>query len=148
MATEKSSIDIFMSIKPEHMSNIASGTKNHEYRSYLLPSDVRRIWFYTTKPIQRVEHVAYISQGKVPGQVPEDGGIGNAEFNAGMKKSNYAYEILKLWKLEQSVSLEHGIKLGFFKGAPQKYCWVPLSVLEAYPLLQQPVLFDRPRERE
>jgi predicted transcriptional regulator len=145
---EKSSIDIFMSIKPEHMSNIVSGTKNHEYRSYLLPSDVSRIWFYTTTPIKRIEHVAFISRGKVPGQVPEDGGIGNADFNAGMKKSNYGYEILKLWKLEQPVSLEQAIMFGFFKGAPRKYCWVPLSVLVGYPLDQQPVLFDRPRERE
>lgn len=43
--------DIFMSIKPEHMHNIATGVKNHEYRRYLLPSSVRRIWFYKSSPV-------------------------------------------------------------------------------------------------
>jgi hypothetical protein len=109
---------------------------------------VQRIWIYTTAPIKRIEHVAYISRGKVPGQVPEDGGIGNAEFNAGMEKSKYAYEILKLWKLEHPISLEQAIKFGCFKAAPQKYCWVSSGVLLAYPLLHQPVLFDSPRQRE
>ncbi|KAJ5769917.1 uncharacterized protein N7511_001968 [Penicillium nucicola] len=145
---EKSCMDVFMSIKPEHMNNIVSLTKNHEYRSYLLPSDVQRIWFYTTKPIQRIEYVVYISRGKVPGQVPEDGGIGNAEFNAGMKNSNYAYEILKIWKLEQPVDLEQAIKFGFFKGPPQKYTWVSEGVLMAFPLFRQPVLFDSPNQRQ
>ncbi|KAJ5318635.1 hypothetical protein N7476_005055 [Penicillium atrosanguineum] len=82
----KSSSDIFMSIKPEHMRNIASGAKNHEYRGYLLPSSVRRIWFYTTAPVKRLEYVARISAGKPPGTVPNDGGIGNADFNDGKKK--------------------------------------------------------------
>jgi predicted transcriptional regulator len=145
---EKSCRDVFMSIKPEHISNIVSGTKNHEYRSYPLPSDVSRIWFYTITPIRQIEHVAYISRGKVPGQVAEDGGIGNADFNAGMKNSNYGYEILKLWKLKQPVSLEQAIRFGFFKCAPQKYTWVPVSVLLGYPLDKQPVLFDKPKVRE
>lgn len=88
--------DIFMSIKPEHISNIAICAKNHEYRRYLLPSSVRRIWFYTTAPISRIEYVARISHGKLPGEVPEDGGIGNEDFNAGKKVSKYGYEILDL----------------------------------------------------
>ena len=133
----KSSSDIFMSIKPEHMRNIASGVKNHEYRGYLLPSSVRRIWFYTTAPVKQIEYVARISPGKVPGQVPEDGGIGNADFNAGRKQSKYGYEILQLWRLRQPISLEQAIATGSLKGAPQKYCWVPDSLLQSYPLDQQ-----------
>lgn len=56
--------DIFMSIKPERITNIAVGAKNHEYRRYLFPSSIRRIWFYTTAPVSQIEHVTCISHGK------------------------------------------------------------------------------------
>ncbi|OXV10758.1 hypothetical protein Egran_01483 [Elaphomyces granulatus] len=133
--------DIFMSIKPEHMANIATRLKNHEYRRYLLPSSVRRIWFYTSAPASSIHYVARISAGKVPGQVPEDGGIGNEDFNAGKKVSKYGYEILELWKLVQPISLHQARSRGYLKGAPQKYCWLPNTVLESYPLEKQDNIF-------
>lgn len=133
----KSSTDILMSIKPDHMGNIASGAKNHEYRGYLLPQRVRRIWFYTTVPIKQIVYVARISPGKIPGEVPENGGIGNEDFNAGRKKSKYGYEIIKLWRLKEPISLEKAKLEGFLKGPPQKYCWALLSLLRRYPLDQQ-----------
>jgi len=138
----KSTTDIFMSIKPEHIQNIASRSKNHEYRSYLLPQSIRQIWFYTSSPVQCIEYVARISQSKRPGEVPDDGGIGNAEFNAGLKNSNYGYEILSLWKFKEPVSLKQAIKEGFLKGPPQKYCWVSLEFLEKCPLEQLDQLFS------
>ncbi|KAF3390943.1 hypothetical protein DPV78_010924 [Talaromyces pinophilus] len=142
--------DIFMSIKPEHINNIATCAKNHEYRRYILPSSVRRIWFYTTAPFSRVEYVARISRGKVPGEVPENGGIGNADFNAGRKLSKYGYEILDLWKLKEPITLKQAISKGYMKGPPQKYCWVPGSLLEGCPLDRQDHLIstldNRPAE--
>ncbi|EDN07047.1 hypothetical protein I7I51_03690 [Histoplasma capsulatum] len=139
--------DIFMSIKPEHIDNIATRAKNHEYRRYLLPSSVRRIWFYTTRPVSRIEYVAHISRGKVPGEVPEDGGIGNADFNAGKKISKYAYEILDLWRLKQPISLKLAISRGLLKGPPQKYCWVPLSLLDNCPMdAQDHIIARAPQE--
>jgi hypothetical protein len=130
-----------MSIKPEHMTNIAARLKNHEYRSYLLPSSVRRIWFYTSAPVSSIHYVARISAGKVPGQVPEDGGIGNEDFNAGNKVSKYGYEILELWKLVQPISLQQAKLRGYLKGPPQKYCWLPIAVLESSPLEKQDNIF-------
>ncbi|KAB8070202.1 hypothetical protein BDV29DRAFT_160707 [Aspergillus leporis] len=119
--------DILMSIRPEHMNNIAAKSKNHEYRRYLLPSTVRHIWLYTTAPISRIEYVARVSHGKTPGEVPEDGGIGNADFNAGKKVSKYAYEILDLWRLNEPISLKHAIAKGFLKGPPQKSSFFKVS---------------------
>ena len=140
--------DIFMSIKPEHLHNIATGVKNHEYRRYLLPSSVRRIWFYTSAPLSRIEYVARISHGKVPGEVPENGGIVNEDFNAGEKVSKYGYEILDLWKLRDAISLKSAISKGFLKGAPQKYCWVPVALLESCPLDRQDhIISSVPEER-
>ena len=129
--------NIFMSIKPEHMSNIASGAKNHEYRRYLLPSAVTHIWFYTSAPVSAVQYVARISHGKAPGEVPEDGGLGNADFNAGKKESKFGYEILALWKLGQPITLRRAIERGFLKGAPQKYTFVSKQMCAEWELGKQ-----------
>jgi predicted transcriptional regulator len=143
MQVTKSTSDIFMSIKPEHMQNIASRSKNHEYRSYLLSSSIQHIWFYTSSPTKQIQYVARISPGKEPGEVPDDGGTGNADFNAGMKSSKYGYEILALWRLNTPVSLERAVAEGFLKGAPQKYCWVSVDFLVKYPLERQVLLFPK-----
>ncbi|KAJ5131345.1 uncharacterized protein N7515_007384 [Penicillium bovifimosum] len=142
-ALTKSTLDIFMSIKPEHMQNIVSRSKNHEYRSYLLSPSIKYIWFYTSSPTKEIQYVARISPGKDPGEVPEDGGIGNADFNAGMKSSKYGYEILALWRLNVPVGLERAIAEGYLKGAPQKYCWVAWDFLLEYPLDRQVLLFKK-----
>jgi hypothetical protein len=139
--TQTSHSDIFMSIKPEHISNIASRLKNHEYRKYRLPSSVRHIWFYTSAPISSLQYIARISNAKTPGQVPEDGGIGNEDFNAGKKESNFGYEILALWKLEPPISLQQAKVMGYLKGPPQKYCWVPRAFIETFPLGEQNSVF-------
>lgn len=116
--------NILMSIKPDHMANIASGVKNHEYRRYLLPPSIQYIWFYTSAPISAIQYVARISSGKVPGEVPEDGGLGNMEFNTGKKQSKYGYRILALWELAQSITLCQAVSKGYLKGPPQKYTYV------------------------
>ena len=129
--------DIFMSIKPEHMANIASGAKNHEYRVYLLPSSVSYIWFYTSAPISAIQYVARISRSKTPGEVPEDGGLGNADFNAGKKVSKFGYEILALWKLGQPITLSQARSRGILKGPPQKYNYVSKKVCGEWELEKQ-----------
>ncbi|KAJ5894529.1 hypothetical protein N7495_006220 [Penicillium taxi] len=143
----KSTSDIFMSIKPEHMKNIASGAKNHEYRGYLLPSKVHRIWFYTTAPVKRLEYVARISAGKTPGKVPENGGIGNVDFNAGLKESKFGYEIIELWSLKNPISLQQAISTKILKGPPQKYCWVPASLIRSLPLNTQHQIISKRNEQ-
>jgi len=130
-----------MSIKPEHIINIAARLKNHEYRRYLLPATVHRIWFYTSAPVSAIHYVACISAGKVPGQVPEDGGIGNEDFNAGKKLSKYGYEIQELWKLKQPISLQQAKLRGYLKGPPQKYCYVPQALLETCRMEKQNNVF-------
>lgn len=119
--------DILMSIKPEHISNIASRHKTHEFRNYLLPASVQRIWFYTSAPNQRVQYVAEIGGGKTPGEIDAaDTGIGNDDFNKGLE-SKYGYEILHLYELVDPVvglSLAMLVEKGFAKGPPQKYQWV------------------------
>lgn len=135
--------DIFMSIKPEHMANIASGAKNHEYRRYLLPSSIHYIWFYASAPISAIQYVARISRGKAPGEVPEDGGLGNMDFNAGKKQSKFGYEILALWKLGEPITLRQAISRGFLKGPPQKYTFVSKQVCGEWELERQTRVIER-----
>jgi predicted transcriptional regulator len=37
--------DILISIKPMYMGYIIDRTKNHEFRKYLIPNHVRRMWY-------------------------------------------------------------------------------------------------------
>jgi hypothetical protein len=56
----------------------------------------------------RVRYIATIPPNirHQPGAVPEEPvGIGNADFNAGLKKSKFGYPILQLYKLDQPVKL-------------------------------------------
>ncbi|KAJ8130203.1 hypothetical protein O1611_g3428 [Lasiodiplodia mahajangana] len=102
--------DVLLAIKPEHLGNIAGQRKNHEYRKYRLPNGVERLWFYETADgggRGAITHIAVIpdSVRRIPGQVPtEPPGIGNEDFNAGLKQSKYGYPILELHELVQPVT--------------------------------------------
>jgi hypothetical protein len=117
--------DILMSIKEPHIASIVSRIKTHEFRKYELPASFKRIWFYISSPIQRLSYVAVIGSVKKPGEISmEDEGIGNEEFNNGLKESKFGYEVLHLWELSSprlGLSLEELKQQGFVKGPPQKY---------------------------
>ncbi len=40
--------DVLLAIKANHLANIASKQKNHEYRKYRLRDGVERLWLYET----------------------------------------------------------------------------------------------------
>ena len=139
------SADIFMSIKPEHIANIASGAKNHDFKSYDLPPSIQCIWFYTTAPISTIHYVAHVSGSKKPGKVPEDGGIGNTDFNTKKKTSRFGYKILVLWRLDRPITLRQAKSRGILRGPPQKYTFVSRQVCREWELQKQTKLF---REKE
>ncbi|CAP95030.1 hypothetical protein PCH_Pc21g01330 [Penicillium rubens Wisconsin 54-1255] len=64
---KKSTTDVFMSISPEDALESARGRKTNVYRSYPLPATVRRIWFYTTAPLQFIERKAIVQLQDSPG---------------------------------------------------------------------------------
>jgi hypothetical protein len=136
--TKGARADILISIMPIHMANIASRLKTHEFRRYLIPASVKRMWFYTTTPAQCVQYVAVVSNGKTPGEIStEDTGLGNDDFNAGRKESKYGYQIVHLYELHEPLSLQDLIERGFAKGAPQKYQWVSEEMLNNIELEKQ-----------
>lgn len=73
-----------------------------------------------------VSHIAVIpAQVRLaPGHVPEEPhGIGNSEFNAGLKKSKYGYPIHALYKLLRPVALEE-MKASWNLSAPMGWSYI------------------------
>ncbi|KAK0712185.1 hypothetical protein B0T21DRAFT_72996 [Apiosordaria backusii] len=133
MAPEVCKSDIVIAIHPRHVANIVSRVKNHEFRKYLLPAEVRRLWIYETSPASSVKYVATISAGKQPGEIRDPNGLRNDEFDEGRLEHlvKYAYEILRLEALTVPISLSDLKENGWLNGLPQKYCYVKQSMRQA-----------------
>lgn len=144
MAHEICKSDIVIAIHPKHVANIVSRVKNHEFRKYLLPAEVRRLWIYETRPASSVKYVATISAGKRPGEIRDPKGLRNDEFDQGQSESlvEYAYEILRLEALAVPISLSDLKENGWLNGPPQKYCYVKPSMRQALNMAQTNLVFD------
>ncbi|KAF8530018.1 hypothetical protein BU17DRAFT_35973 [Hysterangium stoloniferum] len=134
--------DIIISIKGEHMNNIVSRKKNHEFRKYLIPDTIERMWyaFYVSSPDQTLRYVAEISRGKVRGEVKDEEGLGNTDFNQGLEESKFAYEILHLYKVKEppsSVDLKNNYSLS----PPQRYTYLPQTLFNHFLWQEQEKLF-------
>ncbi|ATY62007.1 hypothetical protein A9K55_007100 [Cordyceps militaris] len=130
--------DVLMSILPVHLNNIATRQKNHEYRKYRLQDGVERLWFYETRGTREdpgrgaITHIATIPPTirHTPGSVPEEPhGIGNADFNAGLKKSKYGYPILELYELVTPLTLDE-MKKSWGLTAPMGWSYVKKGLWE------------------
>lgn len=144
MAEPKSAQDLILSIRPQHVANIVSRVKNHEFRNYLLPVSVRRLWIYETSPASAIRYVATISHGKRPGEIQDSTGLRNDEFDRGESagRVKYAYEILRLEELGEPLGLAVLKERGWLGGAPQKYCFVKGPMATALGAASLRILFD------
>ncbi|KAK3390726.1 hypothetical protein B0H63DRAFT_466343 [Podospora didyma] len=134
--------DIIISIHPQHVANIVNGIKNHEFRNYLLPPSTKRLWIYETSPASLIRYIATISHGKRPGEICDSSGLKNDMFDRGELEGcvKYGYEILKLERLSEPISLSDLKQKGWLRGAPQKYGFVKPAMQEAAVSLQ--LVFD------
>ncbi|KAH7019759.1 hypothetical protein EDB80DRAFT_207245 [Ilyonectria destructans] len=144
MALQVCKSDIIIAIHPKHVANIVSRIKNHEFRKYLLPAEVRRLWIYETSPASSVKYVATISAGKRPGEIHDSTGLRNDEFDEGRleHRVKYAYEIHKLEALAAPISLSDLKRNGWLNGPPQKYCYVKQSMRQALSVTPLTLVFD------
>ncbi|KAK3953965.1 hypothetical protein QBC32DRAFT_337642 [Pseudoneurospora amorphoporcata] len=123
--------DVLIAIKPTHLANIVSRKKNYEYRKYRLKDEVVRLWLYETKEGGKgrasITHIAVIPEGvrHTPGTVPtEPPGIGNDEFNAGLKQSKFGYPVLEVYELVKPVTLAEMKSNWGMRGAPMGWQYV------------------------
>ncbi|KAJ3554385.1 hypothetical protein NPX13_g10625 [Xylaria arbuscula] len=121
--------DIMVSLHPEHIARIVDQTKNHEFRVWKIPQQVSRIWIYITRPESQLRYMCLFSDPKTPGQIEDEEGVGNVEFNQGKMAAKFAYEILQVYELNNPVSLDEMKRKGWVAGAPQKYTYIPPAVV-------------------
>ncbi|KAI0421666.1 hypothetical protein F5X98DRAFT_329024 [Xylaria grammica] len=121
--------DIMVSLHPEHIGRIVDRTKNHEFRVWKIPQQVSRIWIYITRPESQLRYMCLFGEPKTPGEIQNDEGIGNVEFNEGRMAAKFAYEILQVYELNNPVSLDEMKRKGWVAGPPQKYTYIPPAVV-------------------
>lgn len=121
--------DIIISIHPGPAEDIVNGTKNHEFRNYKIPTQVSRIWIYVTHPICELRYMAVIGPAKQPGEVDDENGLGNAEFDSGASGYKFAHELLQVYQLNNAVPLATMKENGWVGSPPQKYVYTPPAVV-------------------
>lgn len=113
---------IFISIKPEFTKRIEIGDKNYEFRKYIPKEKIDKLYVYETAPTCNLKYILTIDKiVEYPNKIIEKG-YGNNDFNNGLKKSKFAYHILKVEKLDNPISLKE-LKMKFGFTAPQSYAY-------------------------
>ncbi|CAK7273751.1 hypothetical protein SEPCBS57363_005809 [Sporothrix epigloea] len=121
--------DIIISLHPEQIRRIVSGTKDHEFRSYKIPHTVSRFWIYATRPVCELQYMAVVAAGfRQPGEIDSESGFGNADFNAGRLVAKFAYKLMQVYQLNNPVSLDV-MKRNGWKGPPRRYDYLPPAVV-------------------
>jgi len=114
--------DIFLSIGPNFANLIASREKTYEFRRYKPKEPIKKVWFYVTSPDSGLKYIAEVGEPvEYPTKIPEDG-IGNADFNQGLKVSKFAFPILHLDELVEAIPLRT-LKDRFRFNPPQGYIY-------------------------
>ena len=60
-----------------------------------------QFWLYKTDPVNAVRYVITVGPTKTPEQV---NGLGNDDFDKGLKKSKFSYPILAINRLNKPIS--------------------------------------------
>ena len=113
---------IYLSIKPKFTKKIETGEKNYEFRKYIPKDEIDTLFVYETSPTCKLKYI--IELGKIvqyPNKIRECG-YGNIDFNAGLKKSKYAYEIKHVDLLEKPICLKE-LKEIYGFAPPQSYAY-------------------------
>lgn len=123
--------EIVISIKPQFAQLIVERKKNHEFRKYKAKNNITKMWIYVTTPIAELKYIAEVGEMITFPHKIVLGGVGNQEFNEGLKKAHYAFPILHLDEITGGISL-HELKTKYHFIPPQSFIY-----LEKFPLLIQ-----------
>jgi hypothetical protein len=137
---KKPTTDVVVYINPEFVSRILDRSKNHEYRKYRLDGSVQRLWLFENAPINALTTVLDIGSAKVPGEVSDPTGIGNDDFDCGLKQSKFGYPILGARQLELPLTRDFAFKHHGFT-FPTSHFDAPSWLLSSYPLDQMQQVF-------
>ena len=138
--------DIFIYVYPQTVEDIRNRVKDHEFRVYEFPESVSRIWICELKPVRMLTCMATISKAKVPGEITDESGRGNKEFNAKPIGKNFAYEILELYELADPLNLDQIIQREWLPSTPkpgEPYVYVRPAVLDELMANLKPPIFTK-----
>ncbi|KAN0119979.1 hypothetical protein V8E51_002187 [Hyaloscypha variabilis] len=142
MAPRTTFSDIFISLPPQHVTEILSRARDHVIRAYSFPQTVSRVWIFETKPVSTLKYMAEISSAKRPGQIVDERGLENAKFNTRTGTSWAAYEILQLYELSGPLPWAKIKANEWLKEPPRKYDKVGPAVLDQLVANLKPPLFQ------
>lgn len=120
--------DYLVNISAETADRIATGHQDHEFREYKFPAQAVRCWVMIDLPVGQVKYMASLGPPKKPGEI-EENGVGNAEFNEGESRYQFAHEILQVYELNNPVPLTEMKKFGLGEGAPPRWRYVPPAIV-------------------
>ncbi|KAH9888399.1 hypothetical protein C8Q73DRAFT_710015 [Cubamyces lactineus] len=126
---DRAETDVVLSIKPEFTKLISERKKNYEYRKYKLKESVERLWLYETAPTSAITYVMETSTPKVPGEVNDPSGIGNDDFDKGLKQSKYGYPVTGLFRLKRPLTTTQ-LKERFDIAVPQGWRYATRKLVE------------------
>ena len=113
---------IYLSIKPKFTKKIETGEKNYEFRKYIPKLDIDTLFVYETFPSCQLKYIIELGQIiEYPNKINECGYV-NEEFNNGLKKSKYAYEIKHVDLLQNPINLKELKEIYNFV-PPQSYAY-------------------------
>ena len=84
-------------------------------------------------------HVMVTSRPKIPGQVRDPSGVGNDDFDRGLKQSKFGYPVLGLYRLQNP--LKPAAMKKFEISPPQGLVYAPKSLVDNLPLAEMERLF-------
>lgn len=118
---------VLMSIKPEYVSRILSGTKKYEFRKRIFATDVKKVEIYSSSPIKRVvgsfmiKTIHKASPAQIWEKCAHAAGIKKDSFFRYFAGSDVAYAIeiesVKAYSTPRAIS-------EFVRCPPQSYCYV------------------------
>lgn len=145
MAPRTIDSDAFVSIRPDNVTKIVNRTMDHDFRHrQVIPDTVSRIWIYETAPTRILKYMAVITAAKRPGEILNEDGVGNAEFNAKAPGSGaLAYEILELYELADPLPWATIVSNEWLTTQPMKPKLVKPAVRDQLMANLKPPLFCR-----
>ena len=121
---------IMLSVNPEHVRNIFSGTKKYEFRKVICKRDVKKILIYSTRPVMKV--VGEVAVKNVLERKPEELWKITSEF-AGIDREFFdeyfrGKDKAVAYELGETTEYVVGKELSEFglTAAPQSFAYVPL----------------------
>ncbi|KAJ7499402.1 hypothetical protein FB451DRAFT_37216 [Mycena latifolia] len=128
--------DAILAMQGNYMDDIVRREKSYEFRKYRLLPSVQRVWFYLTAPRSHLAYVCEIdpARTRAPGDapLPEDGMLGNAEFNSVRDGEwagyDYAYRVRSVWRLKEPIGLAVMKERYGIGGAPRGMMYLPEAI--------------------